>query len=115
MSAYFKMFNSLIEAPDPDAYIPTYTQVVGRNDDAEPVTQGTESGVCTWAVMRLSDWHDMRARWNSNRGTSGTFVIPPITGDSWTSWRSVTGYIEPPTCEFRGNQVQNVVLRIIIP
>ena len=115
MSAYFKMFNSLIEAPDPDAYVPEYTQVVGRNWDGMPFLQGCEIGVCTWAVMSLSDWHDMRGRWNSNKGTSGTFVIPPISGDSWTSWRSVTAYIEPPTCEMRGNVCQNVTLRIIIP
>jgi len=115
MSSYFKMFNALIEAPDPDAYVPEYTQVVARRADAMPITQGCEVGVCTWAVMSLSDWHDMRARWFNNRGTSGTFVIPPISGDSWTSWRSVTGYIDPPTFEMRGNQVQNVQLRIIIP
>lgn len=115
MSTYFKMFNSLIEAPDPDAYIPEYIQVVGRRADARPTIQGREIGVCTWAAMTLSDWHDMRARWVDNRGTSGTFVVPPISGDSWTSWRSVTAFIEPPTGEFRGNQVQNVSLRIVIP
>lgn len=115
MSTYFQMFGNLIEAPDPDVYVPEYIQVVGRRGDARPVIQGREVGVCIWPAMSLSDWHDMRARWNDNRGTSGTFVVPPITGDSWTSWRSVTAFIEPPTAEFRGNQVQNVALRIIIP
>ena len=115
MSTYFKMFNSLIEAPDPDVYVPEYIQVVGRRADARPTIQGREIGVCTWAVMTLSDWHDMRARWVNNRGTLGTFVVPPITGDDWTSWRSVSAYIEPHTSEFRNNQIQNVSLRIIIP
>ena len=115
MSSQFKMFNLLIEAPDPDAYVPTYGPVVARRADARPLTQGREIGTCTWAVMSLSDWHDMRARWNSNKGTLGTFVVPPISGNSWTSWRSVSAYIDPPTAEFRGNQIQNVQLRIIIP
>ena len=115
MSTYFKMFNSLIEAPDPDSYVPEYDPVVARRADAMPITQGREIGTCSWAVMRLSDWHDMRTRWFNSRGTLGTFVVPPISGDSWASWRSVSAYIEPPQAEFRGNQVQNVTLRIIIP
>ena len=115
MSLRFKMFNATIEAPDPDSYVPTYDPVVARRADARPLTQGREIGTCTWAVMSLSDWHDLRGDWNNNRGTLGTFVVPPISGDSWTSWRSVSAYIEPPTGELRGNQVFNVTLRIIIP
>ena len=115
MSTYFKMFNSLIEAPDPDSYVPEYDPIVARRADAMPITQGREIGTCSWSVMRLSDWHDMRTRWFNARGTLGTFVVPPISGDSWTSWRSVSAYIEPPNAEFRGNQVHNVTLRIIIP
>jgi hypothetical protein len=115
MSTYFKMFNTLIEAPDPDAYVPEYAPVVARRADARPITQGREIGTCTWAVMSLADWHDMRALWANNLGTLGTFVVPPVSGGVWSTWRSVSAYIEPPTCEFRGNVVQNVTLRIIIP
>ena len=115
MSARFQMFGSLIEAPDPDSYVPEYKPVGARRADGKPLLQGYEVGTCTWAAMRLSDWHDLRARWANNRGTLGTFVVPPITGDSWASWRSVSAYIEPPAGELRGNVVQNVSLRIIIP
>jgi hypothetical protein len=115
MSARFAMFSSVIDGPDPDSYIPEYPAVIARRSDGRPVLGSVEAGTCTWAAMSLADWHDLRARWANNRGTLGTFTLPPISGDSWTSWRAVSAYCEPPTCEFRGNVVQNVTLRIIIP
>ena len=112
MSTYFKMFNSLIEAPDPDSYVPEYDPVVARRADAMPITQGREIGTCTWAVMRLSDYHDLYALWNTNKAASGSFVMPPHSGDDWDTWRTITAFCDPPTCEYRGNQVFNVSITL---
>ena len=115
MSTYFKLYTETISAPDPDLYIPSYGEVVARNDDGEPVVQGREIATLTWAVMSLSDFLEIRAKWTSNDGASGSHDIPPLSGDSWTSWRTVTGHLEAPTGEYRGNNIQNVVVRIVIP
>ncbi len=114
MSTYFKMWNSLIEAPDPDTYVKMESDPgpVGKFSNGLPVIQGRESGTCTWSVMSLSDYHDLYGRWNSNKATEGTFVVPPHSGDDWTTWRSLTAFCDPPTCEYRGNQIHNVQVTI---
>jgi hypothetical protein len=112
MSTYFKMWNSTIEAPDPDAYVKTEATPIGKFSNGLPVVQGRESGVCTWTVMRLSDWHDLYDRWNTNKASAGTFVVPPHSGDDWDTWRSITAWCDPPTAEYRGNQVQNVTVTL---
>jgi len=112
MSTHFKMWSQFIEAPEPDAYTEVESTPVGSFSNGLPVVQGRELGVCTWAVMRLSDWHDLYGRWASNKASAGTFVVPPHSGDSWASWRTITAWCDPPTCEYRGNQVQNVAVTL---
>ena len=110
MSTYFKMWNSLIEARDPDGYAKTEAVPIGRFSNGLPVIQGRESGTLTWTVMSLADYHDLYDRWNSNKTTRGSFVLPPAY--HWTSWRTVVAYCDPPMCEYRGNQVHNVTITI---
>lgn len=116
-SAYFKAWNSAITASDPDSYTPEPAPVVGRMCSGKPIRQGREAGTITWTYMTLAEFIDLWDRYNTNKDSSGTFVIPPHTsGGSWTSWRSVTAYAEQePTGDFRGRVVQNVTLKIVIP
>jgi hypothetical protein len=91
-------------------------QVVGRFASGKPVSQGREAGVATWSVMTIAQWIDLWDKWNTDKNNSGTFVIPGRTsGQSWTTWRSVTAYAEEPTCVYQNNNVMNVALRIVIP
>jgi hypothetical protein len=115
MSSYFKAWNSLLTtAPDPDAYQVEPKPVAAYLDSGKPVQQGRETGMVIWPVMSLAQYHDLYNVWNTNKDTSGTFVIPPISGSSWTSWRSVTAYAEQPTVEYRGRVCQNVTMRLVI-
>ena len=115
MSTHFKMWNSLIDAPDPDDYrlLESVPGSVGKFSNGFPVIQGREGGELVWGVMTIADYHDIYSRWNTNKATRGTFVVPPhTTGNDWDTWRSVTAYCDPPTCEYRGNQIFNV--RVVI-
>ena len=114
MSTYFEMFGSTIDAPDPDSYTKMEADPgpVGRFSNGQPVIQGRESGVVTWNVMSLSDYHDLYDVWDTDKDNYGDFVVPPHSGDDWDTWRTVSAYCEPPTCEYRGNQVHNVRLVI---
>ena len=114
MSTYFKMWGSLIEAKDPDSYVKVESVPIGKFSQGLPVIQGRESGTVVWAVMSLADYHDLYARWNTNKQTSGSFTVPPHSGDSWTSWRNIYGWCNPPTAEYRSNQVHNVSVTIHI-
>lgn len=115
MSTYFKVWNSTITAADPDSYVPEPPPVVGRLTTGQPVAQGLEAGTALWTTMTIAAFIDLWDKWNAGKSTTGTFVIPGRTsGQSWTTWRSVTAYAEQPTCEYRGNQVQNVTMRIVI-
>jgi len=112
VATYCKLWNTLIEAPDPDAYIKTEGVPVGKFSQGLPVIQGREMGTLTWSVMRLSDYHDLYALWNTNKASSGSFVVPPHSGDDWDTWRTITAFCDPPTCEYRGNQVFNVSITL---
>jgi len=112
MSTYFEMWGSTITAPDPDSYVKTEGVPVGKFSQGLPVIQGREIGVCTWAVMTLTAYHDLYNRWNTNKATGGDFVVPPHSGDDWDTWRAVEAYCDPPTAEYRGNQIQNVSITI---
>ena len=112
MSTYFQMWGSTIEAPDPESYSKIEGTPIGKFSQGLPVIQGRESHTCSWSVMKLSDYHDLYSRWNTNKATRGTFVLLPHGGDSWTTWRSITAYCDPPTGEYRGNQVHNVSVTI---
>lgn len=115
-SAYFKVWNSAITAPDPDGYAAEPPPVVGRMGSGKPIRQGREAGTASWAYMTLAEFIDLWDRYNTNKDSSGTFVIPGRTsGQSWTVWRSVTAYAEEPTCEYRGRVCQGVSMRIVIP
>lgn len=115
MSTYFKVWNSVISAPDPDVYTPEPQPVVGRFATGKPVSQGREAGVAQWATITLAHFIDLWDRWSTNKNSSGTFVIPPRTsGGSWTSWRSTTAYAEEPQLTYQGNNVQGCSMRIVI-
>jgi len=115
MSSYFKAWNSLISGPDPDSYTPEYPSTVGQMADGKPVAQGREAGTLAWNNITLASWIDLRDRYNTNKDSSGTFVIPPhASGGSWSSWRSVTAYAEHPQAVYQGEVVQQVTMRIII-
>lgn len=115
-SAYFKAWNSAITAPDPDGYVAEPPAVTTRMASGKPVAQGREAGTATWTFMTIAEWIDLWDRWDTNKDSSGTFIIPGRTsGQSWTAWRSVTAFAEQPTCEFRGRMCQNVAMRIVIP
>jgi len=114
MSTYFQMWGSTIDAPDPEGYSKIEGVPIGKFSQGLPVIQGRESHACTWAVMSLADYHDLYGRWATNKATRGSFVTPPHGGDSWTSWRTVTAYCDPPTAEYRGNQVFNVSITLHI-
>jgi hypothetical protein len=116
MSTYFKVWNATISAPDPETYTPENPPVVGNYANAKPVSQGRERGMATWSSMTIAEFIDLWDKWNTSKDTSGTFVIPGRTsGQSWTTWRSVTAYAEEPTCVYQNNQVMNVAMRIVIP
>ena len=112
MSTYFQMWGSTITAKDPDSYTKTEGVPIGKFSQGLPVIQGREMGTLTWVVMSLTDYHDLYSRWNTNKASSGTFTVPPHSGDSWTSWRNVTAFCDPPVAEYRGNQVHNVSITI---
>jgi hypothetical protein len=116
MSSYFKAWNALLTTcPDPDGYTPEPPPVVGRFSSAKPVAQGREQGVLAWDNISLAAWIDLWDVWNTNKDSSGTFVIPPRTsGGSWTSWRSVTAYAEEPQLTYRGRVVQGCTMRLVI-
>jgi len=116
MSSYFKAWNALLTTcPDPDEYAPEPPPVVGRFASAKPVAQGREQGTLVWDNITLADWIDLWDKWNTNKNSSGTFVIPPRTsGGSWTSWRSVTAYAEEPIPRYRGRIVQGATMHIVI-
>jgi hypothetical protein len=116
MGTYFKAWNALVDAPDPDAYIPEEGQEVGFLGNGKPIRQGFERGTIVWSVMTLAHYIDLWDAYNTDKDNSGTFIIPPHTsGGSWTSWRSVTAWaISPPKVEYRGRVCQNVTMRILI-
>lgn len=116
MSAYFKAWNSLISAPDPDGYTPEGPRHVGTQCSGKPIVQGRERGTLTWEAMTLAHFIDLWDRYNTNKDSSGTFIIPGRTsGQSWTTWRSVTAYaIEEPKREYRGRNCLSVTWSIII-
>jgi len=116
MSTYFKMYNALITGNDPDTYTPEPPPVIARMASGKPIAQGREAGTVTWAFMTIAAWIDLWDRWNTNKNSSGTFVIPGRTsGQSWTTWRSVTAYAEEPTHTATGRIYTNVSMRIVIP
>jgi hypothetical protein len=115
MSLRFQAWGSVLTtATDPDAYAVEPKPVVAHLDSGKAVQQGREVGNLMWSMMSLGQFTDLWGRWNTNKNTSGTFVIPPRTGSSWTSWRSVTAYAEEPMVEYRGNVCTGVSMRIVI-
>ena len=116
MSTYFKMWNATTTADEPSAYIPDPPRSVGLQCSGKSITQGLEKGTIVWDAMTLAAWIDIRDKYNTNKDSSGTFVIPAYTsGGSWTSWRSVTAYaLEQPDCEYRDRNVYRVTMRIVI-
>jgi len=116
MSTYFKMWNSTITAKDPATYIPEAPPMVGQMSSGKPITQGLEYGTLTWNAVTLAGWIDIRDKYNTNKDTAGTFVIPGNTaGQSWTTWRSVTAYVvEQPKCEYKEKNVFSVTMQIVI-
>lgn len=114
MSTYFEGWGSTIAAPDPDSYTPDPPVVTGYFADGRPISQGVESGVVYWSVMTIAHWIDLWDKWDAGKAGEGDFKVPGRTsGDSWTSWRSLTAQAEEPTCEYAGNQVTNVRMRLI--
>ena len=88
MSTYFKVWNSLITAKDPDSYVPEPAPVAGRLSYGKPISQGREAGTASWTVMTLAAFIDLWDRYNTNKNSSGTVVIPGRTsGQSWTTWQ----------------------------
>ena len=114
-AVYFKMWNALTTAPDPEVYIPEWPAVVGQMCSGKPITQGLERGSVVWTAMTIAEYIALKAAYDTNKDTSGTFVIPPSATGSWTSWRSVTAYVAgAPTGEWRGRVVQNVTVQLVI-
>lgn len=116
MSTYFKVWNATIAADEPSGYIPDAADMVGQFCDGQPVLQGLEQGTIVWDAMTLASWIDLWDRWNTNKNTSGTFIIPGRTsGQSWTTWRSVTAYVMgEPEMEYRERNCYRVTMRIVI-
>lgn len=115
MSTYFKVWNATIDGPDPDSYTPEPEPLAGLMERGAPIVQGREAGTLRWAVLNINDFGDLWGKWNTSKAITGVFVIPPRTsGGSWTVWRSVTAYAEEPQCTYRGNNVADVTMRILI-
>lgn len=116
MSTYFKMYNATTDAPDPERYVPEPHRIVAHDTVGVPFRGQCERGVVNWSVMTIAHWIDLWDKWNAGKNGSGTFVIPGRTsGESWTTWRSVTAWAEEPRCEYAGNNVHNVTMKIVIP
>ena len=115
MSTYFKVWNATISGPEPARWIPEPPPVVGRLTTGQPVNQGLEAGTVMWPVMTYAQFIDLWDKWNAGKSTSGTFTLPPRTsGQTWTSWRSVTAYAEEPKYEVEGHLYKNITMRIVI-
>lgn len=114
MASYFKAWNTLIDGPDPDRVTSEYPPTVGRFCSGQPVAQGLEVVTCEWDNITIAHWIDIRDKHNTNKSSSGTFVIPAhASGGSWTSWRSVTAYSEHPQVAYAG-RVCRVTWRLVI-
>ena len=116
MSTYFKAWNSTIAAADPSTYTPDPPKLVGQMCSGKPIVQGREQGTLVWDAMTLAGWIDLWDRYNTNKASSGVFVIPGRTsGQSWSTWRSTTSYVmEQPSCEYHALNVHRVSMRIVI-
>ena len=115
MSLYFQMWGSLLTTcPDPSTYTPAPPPVVGRFASGEPVAQGREQGDLTWNAITPAEYADLWGRWNTNKNTVGTFVIPNRAGTTPQAVRSTTAWCEEPRGTWGQNLRMSVTMHIII-
>lgn len=115
MSTYFQAWGgTLSTCPDPQSYTPENAPVVGRFCNGQPVAQGREAGVYTWAYLTTAEYEDLWDTWNTSGTVSGNFTIPDRSDSAPEDWRTVAAWGEEPMSQFAQRGRVNVTLHIVL-